>query len=282
MRRPWLPLYAADFLASPKVRRMTLEERGAYLTLLLDSWVTGGLAPDSLGDRLGIDQPDVERLMAGVLGRCWDLGEDGLLRNPRLEQERTKAEALSERRAAAGAKGGRARGPQAKGLDGNPPSELPPAQTSVHPSNSKQQQAIAKHQQAIAKPPAVLCCDVLCSEGESEGEGFPWPDWMPVAKRDIWVQDLDARCFGLVDVRSSAVYLDGLRQALCQVMAPRPNESAIDGRIRAEKNPVDEVARWLERLDGRGPAYVTTALRGGPASALWQHPRFAQEARRGA
>lgn len=113
--RPSFPFYARDFLSSPRVRRMSLEERGAYITLLCDAWVDVGLEPDaeSIADRLGVDLEAAERLMAGQLGRCFVL-VDGRLVSPRMERERQRLDERSRTLSEAGARGGRARPSQAQ------------------------------------------------------------------------------------------------------------------------------------------------------------------------
>jgi uncharacterized protein YdaU (DUF1376 family) len=110
--RPAFQLYAADFASSPKFRRMTLEERGAYLTLLLDAWMDRGIEPESIADRLCIDESSAARLMAGTLGRCFEL-RDGVLVNPRQERERDRLVERSRTNAANGSAGGKRT--QAKG-----------------------------------------------------------------------------------------------------------------------------------------------------------------------
>jgi len=89
---------------------MTLEERGAYLTLLLDSWMDCGIEPEieHVADRLGIDPEDAARLMRGTLGRCFE-ERNGRLVNPRQERERERLDERSRRLAEAGSKGGKAR-----------------------------------------------------------------------------------------------------------------------------------------------------------------------------
>jgi uncharacterized protein YdaU (DUF1376 family) len=87
---------------------MTLEERGAYITLLCDAWTDRGIEPDtqSIADRLCVDIADAERLMRGTLGRCFE-EVDGRLVNPRQERERERVEELSQKRARAGSAGNR-------------------------------------------------------------------------------------------------------------------------------------------------------------------------------
>ena len=98
----FLPLYVRDFIAA--TLGWTAAERGHYLTLLMVQWDRGGLPGDL---------ESLERLSGGV-GACWallegkfPLGDDGLRRNRRLEEHRTKALEARKKRAEAGRKGGR-------------------------------------------------------------------------------------------------------------------------------------------------------------------------------
>jgi uncharacterized protein YdaU (DUF1376 family) len=89
----YMPLYVRDFLTS--TFGWTAEERGHYLTLLMLAWDRGGLPAE-------LEQ--LERLSPGVTA-AWPILQDkfpvdgdGLRRNGRLEQHRTKCVALKEKR----------------------------------------------------------------------------------------------------------------------------------------------------------------------------------------
>lgn len=135
-RREVLPsfqLYPSDFASSPKFRRMTLEERGAYLTLLLDSWMDRGLEPDSIADRLGVEPEDAARLMAGALGRCFEL-RGGRLVNPRQERERRVVEDFRAKMSEAGKRSGKAR---SSGNQAEPTlNQVQPTLNQVQPSST--------------------------------------------------------------------------------------------------------------------------------------------------
>jgi uncharacterized protein YdaU (DUF1376 family) len=87
---PAFQFYAADFLMG--TLQMTLELRGAYLTLLIHQWDAGSVPGDDLramGAILGVP-PRHASLLWSTLGHKFTRGSDGLWRNPRLEQERAK------------------------------------------------------------------------------------------------------------------------------------------------------------------------------------------------
>lgn len=93
----YLPLYVRDFLTS--TIGWTAEERGHYLTLLMIQWDRGSLPAEA---------SDLERLSPGVAG-CWPVlagkfpaGDDGLLRNAKLEEHRCRCVEIREKRSQAG------------------------------------------------------------------------------------------------------------------------------------------------------------------------------------
>lgn len=102
-RPPAFLLYADEFLGG--TCDMTAEEAGGYVRLLCNEWTKGALPNDD--DRL--------QRMAGLSDRAslvfiktkFSVGNDGLLRNVRLESERLKYLEYREKQAINGAKGGR-------------------------------------------------------------------------------------------------------------------------------------------------------------------------------
>lgn len=144
--RPWHKRYHSDALTGYLV--LSLEERGAYTTLL-----------DLLYDR-GRAFPDNDRLIAGYLGvsprkaraivqSLLDKGklyrtDEGELSNRRFEKEMSSAEEIARKLAENGAKGGRTRAERAKNANennGTVQAELKPipearSQTSAEPKGS--------------------------------------------------------------------------------------------------------------------------------------------------
>lgn len=99
-RLPYFPLYGADYLAD--TRHLTTQEHGAYLLLLLNYWMKGGL-------------PDDEILLARIAGlgtRDWNKARpvlaaffgDGWI-HLRVEAELAKAKDKSDKRSEAGKHG---------------------------------------------------------------------------------------------------------------------------------------------------------------------------------
>lgn len=101
----WMPLYIAAY--RKKTARLTCEQHGAYLLLIMDYWVGGPLPDDdiALAQVTGLElrawrkhRPVLQRFFT-VAGGEW--------RHDRVEEEREKAEHMAEARRVNGAKGGR-------------------------------------------------------------------------------------------------------------------------------------------------------------------------------
>lgn len=63
-RFPWFPLYVADWRLSQSVRSMTLEQRGAFLELLIAAWGDGTAEPSLPAD-------DAKLAQFSELGKRW-------------------------------------------------------------------------------------------------------------------------------------------------------------------------------------------------------------------
>jgi len=100
---PYFKFYVSDWRGG--VEALTLEERGAFITLLAWSWENGPLPTEKtrLATLLGITVPKFTRLWR-TLGEFWVDSEVGWI-NERLELERAKLADQHEGLAKAGKKG---------------------------------------------------------------------------------------------------------------------------------------------------------------------------------
>lgn len=111
---PYLKMFAADWLADPKVSQLTLEEQGFYFRLLMLMWVQyPGWKLENNPEKIAKSFPNNRRKIANLLAKlCECLGEtlpiiDGYICSPRLKQEIASAQEISEKRSEAGKLGGR-------------------------------------------------------------------------------------------------------------------------------------------------------------------------------
>jgi uncharacterized protein YdaU (DUF1376 family) len=106
---PAFQFYPKDFLSSSKVSRMSMTERGIYITLLSYAWLDGSL-PSDLGDLakiVGMRADRFERIWkAGPLQECFICRQTRVY-NERLEIERKKQQEFRRRQSDNGKLGGR-------------------------------------------------------------------------------------------------------------------------------------------------------------------------------
>lgn len=134
----WMPLYIADYLAD--TMRLSTEQHGAYLLLLMDYWRSGPL-PDNdqvLASiaRLSIDRwGETRGLLVGFFSVI-----DGFWVHKRVDVEMAKAIAFRERQKANGSKGGRPKQPKENpwvNPRGNPEETPSPSPTPTHKEQEK-------------------------------------------------------------------------------------------------------------------------------------------------
>lgn len=100
--RPWMKLYVADYLAD--TRRLSFQEHGVYLLLIMEYWQHGALPQDdkSLAKIVGATQREWQRYkpaVAAFFDENWT--------HRRIDREIAEFEAATRRRSEAGKRGGR-------------------------------------------------------------------------------------------------------------------------------------------------------------------------------
>ncbi|HXU02144.1 MAG TPA: DUF1376 domain-containing protein [Polyangia bacterium] len=131
-RSPAFQFYPHDFLAG-RVATYSLEEIGAYITLLGFDWTLNGL-PNSVEKLAKICRVSSRRFanIWQTIGDQFPPSEDGTLRNPRLQAEREKQLAYSQSMSENGKRGGRPRKPEeSRGLAAAKPDESSPSPSSI-------------------------------------------------------------------------------------------------------------------------------------------------------
>lgn len=81
---------------------MSLEEQGCYLRMLCIQWEHGHVERRHLRGLLAKSEYEIDQLLKGTIGECFEETDEGHLVNPRLRDERQGAADLIEKRRQAG------------------------------------------------------------------------------------------------------------------------------------------------------------------------------------
>lgn len=110
-RAPAFQWYPKDFLADGAVMRMSMTERGVYITLLSVCWLERDLPSDmkDLSRIVGMPAKRFQKMWTGALSACFQPGDEGRLTHKRLERERMKQEEHRQRSSDKGKGGAAAR-----------------------------------------------------------------------------------------------------------------------------------------------------------------------------
>lgn len=109
---PFFPVYAAETLADGRFQGWSLDERGAWMTLLCYCWNDGSIPAGmtALSRLLHVESGEMARLWSAIGDRFVAIpGDPSRLTSPRLEDERDKAQTIGRIRSGAGKKGANAR-----------------------------------------------------------------------------------------------------------------------------------------------------------------------------
>lgn len=187
----WMPFYIGDYLGD--TQRLTTEQHGAYLLLILDYW-RNGPAPDDdavLQQITKLDKVGWKRCRP-ALSRLFQIA-DGEWRHKRIEKELAKAQANAERRSEKASKAAQARwGESPKDAGSNAPS-MPQALLGECPPQSPSSEANASSAgEGLTDLKSGVDLADLTSK-ISNLAGVPISDWGDAARSQAIVQGwLDA------------------------------------------------------------------------------------------
>jgi len=169
----WMPLYIGDYLRDTS--RLTTEQHGAYLLLIMDYWANGPLPDDDFAlaqvTRL---HPAAWKKNRASIARMFVV-VDGVWRHKRIDEELDEARRFIEKQKANGAKGGRPKKTQTTtqdetqkkpmGFDRDTPNDNPnespsPSPIPVNPSTYK-----SAYTDSNGVSPAGAVCARLKADG---------------------------------------------------------------------------------------------------------------------
>lgn len=233
----WMPFYIGDYLGD--TQRLTTEQHGAYLLLILDYW-RNGPAPDDdavIQQITKLDSKGWKRCRPAI-SRLFRI-VDGEWRHKRIDAELVKAKANAERRSEKASKAAQARwGETSKDAPSNAPS-IPQAMLGGCPPQSPSPEANASPREAdfkLVEFSADLCRDAgvpLPDHGTAERNRQTVEGWIEAgADPELIRATLTQRCANLrTSPRSLAFFDKPVREAVEQRKADATRLDASTGSI---------------------------------------------------
>lgn len=185
MSHPWMPFYVGDYLS--KTIRLTTEEHGAYMLLIMEYWQQKGLADDDALFARIVRMP--VREWKKIRPTIQSFFKDGW-RHERIDQELAKADVKHSRRVEAGKRGGDAKS-AGKQTASKPPSNATQDEPSNALASSSQPQKITPSLRS-GEPPrkraTVIPPDFEPDLGEAQAIGLSLPEAINEAAgfKDYW------------------------------------------------------------------------------------------------
>jgi len=236
----WMPFYIGDYLGD--TQRLTTEQHGAYLLLILDYW-RNGPAPDDdavLQQITKLDKAGWKRCRP-ALSRLFQIA-GGEWRHKRIEKELGKAKANAERRSEKASKAAQARWSDAPS---NAPS-MPQAMLGECPPQSPSSEANASQREGVSNLMIDLCQiasitppDPGCNFDKHRAALTTVEGWIEAgADPDLIRETLTQRCANLrTSPRSLAFFDKPVREAA-------ENRKAETSRISADTGSlIDQILK---------------------------------------
>jgi uncharacterized protein YdaU (DUF1376 family) len=169
---PWMKFYPRETLADGHFSGWSLEERGAWVTLILHNWTEGSLPSDlpALARLLHVDHQLIRGLWSAVGNRFIPHPDmPGRITSPRLEKEREAAQMLIKKRGEAGKKGASSRWDREKKRHGKRMANA------YQPHASANATAMAKHSDPDPDPADQI---QIQEQDERQPANTPPPGWL--------------------------------------------------------------------------------------------------------
>ena len=234
----WMPFYIGDYLGD--TQRLTTEQHGAYLLLILDYW-RNGPAPDDDAVLMQITKLDKVgwKRCRPALSRLFQIADDEW-RHKRIDKELAKAKANAERRSEKASKAAQARWGDSSGdATSNAPS-MPQALLGECPPQSPSPEANASPRANAADLMLDLCQiasiappDPGCNFDKHKAALDTVEGWMEAGADPAMIREtLTQRCANLrTSPRSLAFFDKPVRDAVEQRKADASRVDATTGSI---------------------------------------------------
>lgn len=236
---PAFQFYPSDFLSG--TAHMTAAEVGAYIRLLCHQWQQGYIPSESnkLTRISGVSFTKLGEVMSK-----FETGEDGNLRNARLESVREKLQSYREKQAEHGKKGGRPPIGKPKGEERPPLTGEKGSLTSQSQSQSQSQEGIqpASQRQIPTLAQAIAFASEISVTAE-EAEA-----WWHAREASQWTRSSNGTTQKIGSIKSDCKsYVNHMRERKLTKAANRPGLANAEAR-RAREIETVHTAATLPRL----------------------------------
>ena len=234
----WMPFYIGDYLGD--TQRLTTEQHGAYLLLILDYW-RNGPAPDDEAVLMQITKLDKAgwKRCRPALSRLFQITNDEW-KHKRIDKELAKAKANAERRSEKASKAAQARWGDATS---NAPS-MPQAMLGECPPQSPSPEANASPREGVSDLMLELCGiasiappDPGCNFDKHKAALTTVEGWMEAGADPALIREtLTQRCANLRTSPRSLAFFD------------KPVREAVESRKAGSSQVAEHTGALIDRI----------------------------------
>lgn len=245
-----MPLYIGDYLQD--TTRLTTEQHGAYLLLIMDYWINGPLPDcDASLSQVTRLQPAAWKKNKPALSRLFVITE-GEWHHKRIEKELSAANQFIAKQKANGAKGGRPKKTQTTtqkepmGFSGDNPNNNPNESPSPSPIQNPRSTSTVNNSTSVT--PAGIVCGRLKSEARITDANPQHPKLIALLNAGLTDDEIISAgheaCSKGKGFSYALAVAEGRRRDADNIK-PLPSKP-VGGLSRAGQSTAEAAARWLE------------------------------------